>query len=326
MLTDLLQTQIVTQSLWGTQITTKTVKLAGNKRAGVKFQPNTVAEVLPEERGSLAPSDKVNVLSHDGAATFDFYGIYEHLNYHLESLLGVVTPTGAGPYVRQGAAPLTAIPTNPRRYTMYRGDGTSGYQLTGALCTEILLKGTAKGYIEGQAKYLAQQQTTGSPTALADASVNTMLGAHSALYIDTWAGTIGSTAITDTNFAWELKLTSNRALDTYLGSLTPADWNENSFDGELKLSVIYNATTSPYADIMMQTGGTVFQRQVRINIANGANLIQRLDFAGSAEKAPVWGDERNGLVSIDVVLKKTYNSTLGNWFKYSNTCQVSALA
>ncbi len=322
MLTDLLQVQIGTEVTWGTPVT-PTAKLARVKKKPDVIQANMKAEVAEDQLASLGPSSEAVLLSHSGAFALDQAGLYEDINYWLESIVGTVTPSGAGPYTRAGVAPLAAVPTSPKKFTVYHGDATEGLRLQGGLVTALKIKGESRGRVETSVNGIGESVDAGTPAALSDRTVTPILGAHGAVYVDTWAGTMGATAVAASAYAFELSLGAPRELKTYLGSIIPTDWNENKLTGVLKLTLEWNATTSPYMTGILSTSA-VWQRQVRLKFDNTATYQLQLDFAGTALEAPRWSN-RNGIVTFDVTLAATYHSTFANWFKYQTKNSLATL-
>jgi len=322
MLQDLLQVQIGTESTWNTSVT-PTAKLARVRMKPDIIQADVLAEVAEDQMASLTPSGEAVLLGHSGKAALDQAGLYEDVNYWLESICGAATPSGAGPYTRTGNAPTTAAPASPKKFTLFHGDGTEGIKMTGSIVNSLVIKGESRARVETSVGLVGGTVLAGTPAALSDRSVNPILGAHGSVYVDTWGGTIGTTVLTGAAYAFELALGSPRALKTYLGSIVPTDWNENKLTGVLKLTLEWNATTSAYFTGILSTSA-VWQRQIRLSFDNTANYNLRLDFAGTALEAPRWSN-RNGIVTFDVVLTATYNATLGNWFKYQTKNQLAAL-
>lgn len=324
MLTDLLQLQWGTETTWGTPVA-PTVRLHG-----VRMKPDIIkaaieAEVMEEQISRLGPSAEADLLAHSGAAAWDNAGIYEDINYPLESMFGTATPSGAGPYVRAGTAPVAvgASPTTPRKATLYHGDAVGGLRLSGGLVTGLTFKAESKKRAEYAVSMIGEGVDAGTPATLSNRDINPILGAHGSIYVDAWDGTIGTTALPGAGYAVELALGSPRELKTYLGSVIPTDWNERKLTGVLKMTLEWNATTDDYfTGILSQSA--IWNRQIRLSFTDGTRIMQ-FNFAGVALEAPVWND-RNGIVTFDVTLTAQYNAALSNWFTYSNTCGVAALA
>lgn len=319
---DLTQAQIGKETTWGTTVT-PTAKLMGIESFDIT--PIVDTEVKKDIRGSQAPGYNAVVLKAEAQAEFSGQALYEDLPYWLESLMGVVTPTGAGPYVRTGNAPVSNTGVaSPRMMTVIMGDANDAYKLGGGIVSDLTLSFEANKPAMVKGKMLGQAVTSGAALAgLSDRSVNVIMGDHLTLYIDAWGGTVGTTVIAASAFAGELTLKSNRKLRHYLGALTPGNWNDPRWEGSLKLTVEFNTTTKAYLNSLLTPG--LVQHQVRLKFASGANLIQQLDFAGNLTKAPKIYDDRDGLSTIDLEYDGQYNTALANWLKYSNTNNVSAL-
>nr|ASV43902.1 hypothetical protein [Hot spring virus BHS1] len=289
------------------------------------IKPVVETEVKQDIRASQAPGYNAVLNKVEAEADFSGQVMYEDINYWLEALMGVATPTGSGPYVRTGGAPVTnAGVANPRISTIVKGDSADAYRLGGGILTELTISGEANKPLMVKGKMLGQMVTSGATLAsLSDRATNIVMGDHVSLYIDSASGTIGSTLIASTGFAFELAIKTNRKLRHYLGSLTAGNWNDVRWDGSLKITAEFNNTSKAYLNTLLTN--TVLQHQVRIRAANGPNLILQLDFSGALLEAPNIYDDRDGLATIDLNYGGIYNANLGNWLKYSSTCNVSTL-
>lgn len=320
-LKNLLSTQVGKQTVFATAVT-PTAKLMGV--TDCQFTPINNAKVLEELRGSLAPGFNAVLTEIGATGKLTMYGSYQDLSYMLEGLLGTVTPTGAGPYVRAGSAPGASAPA-PRIQTLVWGDGTNCYKATGMLPTKIVLKGASKQPLMAEVDWIAHDVSTGALAALSDRAIGVAMSQDALIYVDAWGGTIGSTALSA--IAWDFALTidAKRALDHYLGSLAPGAYHEGTkYDGSLQLNLELQSGSKAYLDEIIG-GSAVHQRQARVKYTTGASQILQFDFAGSTEKAPNVFEYRDGVVGVKIPYAATYNSSLGNWFAYSNTNSVSAL-
>jgi len=324
-LLDLMQVQVAKQSTWGTAVTPPTGKLMGIQ--DVKIDPGLKAKVFHDRRGSLAPGHITALSEFMPSGKIKALGLYEDVAYLLDGLCGEATPSGAGPYTRNYAAPITAVPS-PRIQTMYYGDGTNCYRLTGMLPSKLVFKGESGGPLTVDADVFGQLFDAGTLAALSDRAVNVGMGDHATVFVDTWGGTIGSTALTPSAWAFELTLDSKRKPDQYFGSLAADSYHEadgaEGWDGTLKLSLEFNAATKAQYDAMIAQSA-VYQRQVRIKYTSGTSVMQ-FDFAGASEETPSYGEDHGGVLFFDAVLRGVYNTTLGNWFKAQSINTLSTLA
>lgn len=317
---DFLELQAGKETTWGTPVN-PTAKLMGI--TDVVIKPIIESELVEEMRGTLAPGYSANVLRVAGEASVDGVVTYEDVPYYLDGLCGTATPTGANPYTYAYTAPLGTAPT-VRQFTLAYGDGSSDYSLTSGIVKSFSVSGEKNGTVEFSAEFIGEQVEADTLATLSDRSVGVVMGNDITLYIDAAAGTIGTTQITATGFAFELEVETNRELVHYLGSVLPATYREGKWEGTLKLTLEFNATSKAYLDAMLG-GSSVFQKLVRIKATSGTKVVQ-FDFAGFAESAPeLWTDE-DGVITLEVELKgKVDSGTFANWFKASVTNAVASL-
>ena len=313
--------QVGKETTWGTGVT-DTAKLMQFKE--LSLQPIVNGEIFPDIRASLQPGFVAAVKSIEGAAKGSFNAVYEDINYLLESMFGNVTPSGAGPYTRNGVAPTTSIA--PRIHTLFHGDATGTYKLLGALVNQLTLTGGSGAPLMGSVGFRGQRVIAGTLAALSDRTVNPIMGDQCTVYVDAWGGTIGTTALSNMNYSFELAFKQNITLARYLGSLYPTNYFIRRMapsDATLKLSLEFNATSKAYVDEVIV--GTLHQRQIRVKYINGAPLLMQFDFAGVAEKFNSLWDYETGVAKVDMEYSGMYCPALANFFKYSNINSVSAL-
>lgn len=322
-LVSLLQTQVGTQSDWKTSATA-TAKLMGIKsfslNAGVK------SEVHYDQRGSLAGGHLTTVNEEMPSAKMEILALYEQIAYYLDNLLGQATPSGAGPYTRNYAAPGGTVP-NPRHLTAIHGDATNFRRLVGLLISKATFKGENGKPMTATFDLIGASSGGGALAALTDATVQVVMGNHMAICIDTWAGTIGATQIDCSAYSYELVVDTKRKPDQFLGSLTACNYHEadggEGWEGMLTLNMELNTATA--AQLTAQNDSSaVYQRQVRLKSMSGTNILQ-FDFAGSSEESPDTYEDRDGVVTFRTALKRTYNPTLGNWFKAQSVNSLATL-
>lgn len=314
--------QAAKETVWGTSVVA-TAKLMGVEECTIESTGG--AEILSELRGSLAPGFTARKTKAAGKASVKGFCTYEDINYYLESLLGDVTPSGAGPYIRAGAAPLTAAAAN-RMMTLYDGQSSDVYKLLGSVCSKLTLSAKVGEAWKFAAEFIGKQKTTGTLAALSDRAVNVIDGADTSLYIDAWGGTIGTTQINTLATAFELAIDMGNSVRFYLGSLFGGRYRQRKPEPSnttLKLSLEFDATTKAYLDAFL-TYSAVLQHQVRLKSTTGANAIMQLDFAGTVVGEPTLTRD-DEVWSLDITYHGTYNTGLANWLKYSNTCSVAML-
>jgi len=325
---------IATESTWGTGVTATAKLMTVTESPTVN--PGRTSTKLKSIRGSLAASAYVSAVVSEVPPNFTFkhWLSYQDTPYLLEPLTGTISPTGANPYVRAGNAPLTAIAT-PRKQTIYVSnlDSTDGYfyKYLGAIGKKITITAKTGEAVMADVEYIAKQvaaadATTAATGSLNDRSVDPIMADHLLLYMDAIGGTIGTTAISPPGYELSMTIDSNRTLDKQMGSVFASNWIEGQdWSGNLTLKLIWSASSKAYVDAMFGST-TVFQKLFRLKFTTGSSAIQQFDFGGEQLQTPAINEGANETVVVTLNLDKTYSSTLGNWFKHSNTNAVSTLA
>lgn len=319
----LMQVQMGTESTWGT-VVAPTVKLMGVEEQPT-INPGATAEAIPEQRGSHAKMFDGFISEKRPTASLPNVAIsYEDICYFLDNLLGEATPSGADPYTRNYAAPLTSDP-DPRILSIVNGGPDGVYSLSGAVANKLVFKGETGKPMRMDAEFIGKTLATDALESLSDRTVNLIKPEHFLLYIDAWGGTIGTTAISTIWQSFTLTLENERAGKMGLGSLSPQGYRETGWSGTLELLMEFDATSKAFLDAMISPSA-LFQKQVRIKAASGANLKMQFDFAGFTEEAPEVIQDNDGVLTVGFTLTGMYNSALGNWFEAENVNQVDDLA
>ena len=307
--------QLGWQSAFGTANATATRKL--QNVSSFKLRPELETRALDQLRGTLAPTHQTTLdryLSSATAETSD--SDFEELNYWLEMLFGTdATPSGADPYVREYAAPLTTAPA-PHLATLQFGQTNEVWQMQDATVTSLTLSGAANSGVSVGASLMGGKVVAGTLASLPDLTTGTrMTGCMASVAIEAWAGNT-FTPLASSAFSWELSVNANREYHNFLGECTPTASYDNKWSGQLKLSLELNASTDDYLIAMLAAANTILEKQVRIIYTVGSSTTLRsmtLTFAGHTMQAPELFQDKNGLMTYDLVLDGVYNPTLTNW-------------
>jgi len=321
--------QRAVQVSFGTAVATATAKL--QSVSNFALTPDLQTRALSQLRGTLAPTHQTALDFYMSNATFEVADeTFEDLNYWLDSLFSTATPSGSGPYVRAYAAPLTAVAA-PSFMTLQWGQANEVWQMQDASLATLTMSGTNNGGVQVGGSLIGGQVQEGALQSLSDrTSLTRMTGCMASLAIDTWAGTMGGTAVASSGFSWELTVNSNRQYRGYLGDCTPSTWNDQKWAGQLRLSLELNNTTDDYLIAMLApTASAILERQVEITYNNGgAAAAERellIQFSGHSMAAPQLFQDRNGVMTYDLVLEGVYQSTFANWLKIQTKSAIDAL-
>lgn len=319
----LIYTQIGKQSLFGTAVAPTALLLGIEEHA---LLVNDKGELVPEERGTLAPGYNAVVTERAGGFKLSGTASYEQIAYLLDSL-DEATPSGVDPYTRTYAAPVTVgTAPSPRINTLVHGAGAGkAFKLTGGVLSRLQLGVEMNGRMTFEAEFVGQKVDAGSLASLAAGAFTPIMGHHVTLYIDAAGGTIGTTSIADTLFALQLEIQTGRALSTYTGGLSASGYHEaEKWSGLLALSVEYNTTVDTYLDDIL-AATTPVEKQIRIAAVSGTSELT-LDFAGAVIEPPgeIFTD-RDGRAMVELTFQGKYNATLANWFKAESVNSVASM-
>lgn len=316
------------QSQFGTAVATSTVKL--QNVSSFKLTPDFETRALSQLRGTLAPTHETTLNSYKSNASFEVSDeSFEDINYWLDSMFGAATPGGGGPHTRAYAAPTTAQPT-PHFMTLQWGQTNEVWQMQDASVTTLTLSGANNTGVQVGGSLIGGKVIEGALQALSDRTgTSKPTGCMASLAIDAWDGTAGTTTVAASAFSWELTVNANREYRSYLGECTPSAYNDKPWSGQLKLSMELNNTTDDYLIAMLAATNAILQKQVQIKYTTGSAGTLRtfqIQFAGHSMSAPELFQDRNGVMTYDLVLDGVYNPTLANWLKIDTTSNISVLA
>lgn len=307
--------QLGWQSAFGTANAAATRKL--QNVSSFKLRPELETRALDQLRGTMAPTHQTTLDRYLSSATAETSDTdFEELNYWLEMLFGTVSPVGsANPYTRSYAAPTTAAIT-PHAATLQFGQTDEVWQMQDATVTSLTLSGAANSGVSVGASLMGGKVVAGTLASLPDLTTGTrMTGCMASVAIEAWAGNT-FTPLASSAFSWELSVNANREYHNFLGECTPTASYDNKWSGQLKLSLELNTSTDDYLIAMLAAANTILEKRVRIIYTVGATTTLRsmtIDFAGHSMQAPELFQDKNGLMTYDLVLDGVYNPTASNW-------------
>jgi hypothetical protein len=255
---------------------------------------------------------------------------FEDINYWLDSLFSEATSSGsAAPFTREYAAPLSANPSPAFMSLWWGQNGIFSRQKDASVATFKMTASDNSGVNTSVSLVGGQVEKVTDPPAL---TVRTgqkeMTGCNTAVFVDAWTGTMGTTAITLTAFAYELTVNSNRQTRGFLGACDAAAIRDARWDGQLKISMEVNNTSIPFIAEMLGAPNKMLEKQIQIKHfdGTGANLRETVvQFCGRTKQPPKLFTDRDGVVAIDLVFDGAYNPTFGNWLKVQTKCGVKTL-
>ncbi|MGB8644044.1 MAG: phage tail tube protein [Anaerolineae bacterium] len=326
---NLIQIQSAKQTAFATPVTPMTVKFM--EITDITVKPILEVKRLPDMRGSLAPAYIAALQKQAVTAQIKGVATHEDICYWLESIFGVATPSGTGPYTRAANAPLTAVVASPRMFTLTVGEAVDGpYQLDGMLASKLAFTVKNADKLDFTVDLIGLKvDGAGTLAALSDRTVTPIMASDITPYIDAVGGTIGSTAFAANIYSLDWTIDTKRDLRYYLGAVTPGRYREpNTWELTMKAVMEFIAASPNSAALltalMAITPGSTFAKQLRLKAANGTNVLQ-LDGAGVNETAPDLWTYDNNVQTMDLTLMGLYNTALANYAAYSSTNSVATL-
>lgn len=317
---DLTKVQIGTETTWGTPVApTAQFPLITD----VTLTPDITSTVHADMRGSLAPGHVATLDKVGASVSMSMILAYETLPYVLDNVFSQATPSGAGPYVRDYSAPDGAVST-PRKFTVVHGEGSNIYGATGTVADDLTINFESNAPWNADYSGMAQEVLTDTFASLTTLAATPIMGNDTSLFIDSWGGTIGTTAITASFFSGKINVKPGRVPVYALGSKVPTQYVENKYAGSLSLTLEVTAQSKAFVDNLL--GGALTQHQIRIKATTGANEIAQIDFAGTLTSSPDTFTDSDGVLTYEMTWDGTYNSALGNWCEASVTNGIATLA
>lgn len=315
--------QRAAQSGFGTANTTASAKL--QNVSSFALNPDLQTRALDQLRGTLAPTHQTVLDHYASSATFEVADeSFEDVNYWLDSLFSAATPGGTtGAHTRAYAAPTTAEVT-PTFMTLQWGQTGEVWQMQDASVATLTLSGSNNTGVQVGGSLIGGKVVEGTFGSLTDRSTTRMSGCSATVAIDDWSGTMGATALASSAFSWELSINSNRQYRSYLGECTPSAWNDQKWNGQLRLSVELNDTTDNQLIAMFAATNAILERQVEIEYKS-SSLVFQIQFAGHTMQAPQLFQDKNGVMTYDLVLDGVYHPTFANWLKINTTSAINTL-
>jgi len=267
-----------------------------------------------EESGHLAPSSLVAQVRQSVAGSVSFDATYEDLLYLLEGAFGNVSPSGADPYTWAYSAPYGTAPS-PQPFTFEYGDPVSGdeYKVSGGIFDHFALSGDVDGdgVWQAQADILGKAKSTVSMAALSARAVELIRMADTALYMDAWSGTIGSTQVSQSLKSFNLDVSPNYHLKWFDGDVSPGNYGHRKWGGTLTVVAEFTASVKAIIDALLSSGGPQ-QRLIRLKATSSSHSAQ-IDFYGSLLNGFTLFEDLDGNLGASLEWTGTYHLTDGAW-------------
>lgn len=287
------------------------------------LEPDSQVE-MTNSVGNLAPATNADIVMIKGKLTIKGRLAYEEASYWYQFLVGAVTPTGAGPYVRDHTAPHGSAFTPVIGTCEY---GYSGLKYKAINCFLVSYKESAEAGTE--AVVFEAEFETGAVTplttyaSLADRATNYIRPQDIAAYVDASGGTIGTTAYANTVRSYELEITTNNHAKPFLGRLDAGGYGIDGWEGKFTAQFEMNAASKTEVEAILNSTSAL-ARLVQLK-GTRSTQINKLNFCGvqNGSFKPWENAEGNVAVTFDILPK--YDIGTAYWFNVNNTSTIPTL-
>lgn len=256
---------------------------------------------------------------------------FAQLPHILQASIGVVSPSGAGPYVRQYDAVFGDTDPTLKAYTLRVGNKrvtADVYNIPYSLVQEWELSGKQGELWKLSGTWTAPRRVAGSFTAgVALPAFEPALFAKSLLYIDDSGGTIGTTQKTGVLLAASIKWKTNIEWvpvgdgNTY-ASAYKLGRPEITF--ALTYELEQNGANSVVAAERAKYDARAY-RLFRLKLQGAGNNAAEVDFAGKYDKVGPYNKEGETNTSVMFEGRALYSSTDSKFFGIKHTSDLATI-
>lgn len=253
------------------------------------------------------------------------------LPHLLQASMGVVTPTGAGPYVRQYDAVFGDTDPTLKTYTLRLGNKrvtADVWNVPYALVDEWEISGKPKELYKCAGSWSGPRRVAGSFTAnVPIPGLEPALVAKSLLYIDDSGGTIGTTQKTGVFMGASIKWKTNIEWvpvgdgNTYSGAFK---LGRPEITFALTMELEQNVAASVVAAERLKYDAKAF-RLFRLRLQGAGNNVVDIDWAGKYDKVGPYNKEGETNTSVTFEGRALYSTADSKFFSIKHTSDLATI-
>jgi hypothetical protein len=278
--------------------------------------------MFEEQRGTLAPGYLNAILQKGGEFSINTHVTYEDILYMLSGGLGVVTPTGAGPYVWTYGAPLASA-WSAQSYSFEFGYDIGTVQAKGCLINKWSIKGEASAQWEAtMSGFYKTHVISGSLTpAIGNRTVEVVLTPPTTLAMDSAGVTPGTTAFTNTLVSFGLDVDNGLKPVYTAASLEPTSFVYDKVMPTLTLSLLYTSAVKTYITNTLNAG---LPTVIQLKTVSGTKSAE-IQFSGAMnDNYTLYGD-KEGAQIVELKFQAIYDTAMANYLNVVVTNGVATL-
>lgn len=294
-LIDLYEVQVGAETTFGTAVT-PTKLLQGV--TDIKLEIVRDGKVFAYKDGTFSPGRSAKTLKKGARGSIEANLTYENAIYFLGSFFAYNNaPTGSNPYVYAYAGALGSL-LAPKPLTLMYTDGTLQVRVTSLVFNKLTITGASGEESKIKAEFIAYDIDTSTEASLSQIAMDEVLPQHWLLYMDAIGGTVGTTAVTATAYAFEYMLDAHRTLKYPLGSLLPSGYAERKWSGNLKLNMELTATARTKLGSIFSGTDSPLTQLTRLKASSGSKVAQ-FDFGGACVAPSNLGEDEDGIAMYE---------------------------
>jgi len=333
-LRDLLIGRIATETVYGSDYV-MSAKLMGVKE--MEIVPKMETEAPDVLDGRYSPGDLLVRTREFAEGSITQLLTYEDVCFWMNGTFGKLEATDVGGFttnsdscfLRAYAAPVTAFATDAAAVPTYNlqfqdaGSASSDFwRMVGGFVKSWSITAERGAPSEIRVDLAGQKVIAASTDALeADRTVVPVMGDHWSVYINNDTDAVGTTLMSDIAFKFSLDVDTHREPEFHLGDLNPGSYKDAGWEGKLALTLQLGSEAQGFMSSII-TSGTKVKKVIRLKATTGTAGTLKLfqvDFAGALLESPTLFTDQDGIVSLELNLQGSYNSTMANWLKVAVT-------
>jgi hypothetical protein len=296
------------------------------------FEDDDQTEEIEEDIGTFGRTQQEYTTWQSVVVPFPTASLnFLQIPHILQSSIGVVTPTGAGPYIRQYDAVFGDTDPTLKPYTLRLGNKrvtADVWNVPYSLCQEWELSGKQGELWKVSGNWTAPRRVAGSFTANVPlANFEPALFAKTLLYIDDSGGTIGTTQKTGVLIAASIKWKTN------------IEWvpvgDGNTYGVAYKLgrpTINFSLTLEVEQDGGASVVGTERQKRdsrsyrlIRLRLSGSGNNAMDIDMAAKYDKAGPYNKEGETNTTNMFEGRVLYSSADSKFFGIKHTSDLATI-
>jgi len=286
---------------------TPTVYLAGVDE--ISLTPHVEAHQLIDKRGSSMPSHQSYITKRWSEWNVGGFLNYLQAYIWLDAIFGKdATPP------RTYLAAVLEDPTACQSLVLQYGQSGPGVRATGLMVDRLQISGESDGPVKYTAHLTGKAAIDDGPEALSEVKPGLVMGQHCQIYLDPITSAVGSTELDVTGYQYtaDVALPGRKPVWYFGSGVENGAHAASRWGGSMHLVLEMTAAMFAYYTAILDAVEDAEGYTVRLKHTDtlGTSIFQ-LDFAGEAIIPPSFSTNKDGIVTLDLMLQPKYAPSPG---------------